>query len=180
MQISSAVSDLLQLVPLGVLDPKKVPLIMEFMVDRKSAPFMVLGVETWTWVPEAKKNVLRSAVRKGPPQDISLSAVHAIAKMGLERKWGNRFPFTSKGLAGAIKYVRYFGIPKVEVLVPNGSPLSPPKGVTLIESRWVPDNRAVVVPEDRNLLGMLGVFGSTFHTAAIHNPSRGMAVLGDW
>jgi hypothetical protein len=120
-------------------------------------------------------------VRSGStPEDIFVQVVKEVLRKGILHNWGNHLVFSNEGLQEAVEYVTSFGIEELEVLVPVGFTLQSPKGVTLSESPWVPSDRAVVVPVDRTYLGMLGTFGVGFYTVVLHNPSRGMAVLGDW
>lgn len=174
-------ADLLPRVPLGELPAKKAPLMIEIPVN-SGGPYLVSGVrQDWTWLSDSKTGTIRSAVRTGPlPEDLFASAVREVMRRGDEYEWENCYPYTETGLCGALEYVTSYGIEPAEVLVPIGNTLQAPQGVTLTESSWIPLNSAVVVPMDRSYLGMVANFGTQFHTVVLHNPSRGMAVLGDW
>ena len=43
-------------------------------------------------------------------------------------------------------------------------------------SSWVPDKCAIVVPRDREFVGVLGHLDPKSMVVCVHNPSRGMAV----
>ena len=173
--------DLLQRVPMASLTTKKTPLLVEVPVHGAAAPFLVSGTLGWAWVEGARTGVLRAAVRTGEiPPGIFPQIVSEVARRGVVRKWMNGFPFAPGGLLQAVAYVRSYGIEEVEALVPIDSTFTAPKGVTLSLAAWVPSNQAVIVPLDRTYLGMLGTIGDSHWMAVVHNPSRGMAVLGDW
>jgi hypothetical protein len=157
-------------------------MMIEVPVNGGGGPFLVSGIrQEWVWISNAKTGILRAAVRPGPvPDDIFVRIVTEIAARGTKNLWENCYPYTDVGLSGAVEYVTSFGIKQVEALVPKDSTLSVPGGVTLSESEWIPQGRAVVIPLDRTYLGMIGVLGAEYHMVVIHNPSRGMAVLGIW
>lgn len=160
---------------------KKTPLLVEVRVHGAGAPFLVSGTREWVWVDGARTDTLRAAVRKGKlPKKVFSEIVSAIALRGSAQKWANGFPFSESGLVEASAYVRSYGIEEVEILVPKGCVFTAPKGVTLSPVAWVSPNRAVAVPSDRTYLGMIGTIGNSHWTAVVHNPSRGMAVLGVW
>lgn len=166
---------------MSALTPKKTPLLVEVPVHGAAAPFLVSGTRGWVWVEGARTGTLRAAVRVGEvPSEIFVQVISEVAHRGVERAWSNGFEFTQEGLFQAVAYVRSYGIEEVEILVPVDSTLTAPKGVTLSLATWIPQNRAVVVPLDRSYLGMVGSIGESHWTAVVHNPSRGMAVLGDW
>jgi hypothetical protein len=174
------VGDLLQQVPM-VSAGKKTPLLIEIPVNGEGAPFLISGLRDWVWIRGSRSGIIRSAVRPGAiPKDIFVQVTQEVAKKGAASKWGNTLPFSDDGLVKATKYIKSYDIDQVEALVPVGSTLQAPKGVRLSESAWIPKNKAVVVPQDRTYLGLLGTFGPEFYTVVLHNPSRGMVVLGDW
>lgn len=173
--------DLLQQVPLAPASSKRAPLLIEVPVHGDGAPFLISGTKGWVWVEGSRTGILRSAVRPGPiPEDIFVQVVREVARRGVVSHWGNARAFSEVGLKEAVAYIASYGIEEVEALVPVGSVFHAPKGVKLSESAWVPQDKAVVVPTDRTYLGMVGTFGTDFYTVVLHNPSRGMAVLGDW
>lgn len=182
--------DLLQRVAMGNLSAKRVPFMIEIPVDPESAPFLVTGTKKFLWIeavgrshsPLAKmRGKVRSAIREGAFEEgVFVDILQEVARTGAERRWGNGFPFTTLGLNQAVAYVTLYGMEKLEVLC--GSSLKGiqiPKGVTVTSVKWMPRGKAVVVPEDRSYLGLVGILDQSW-TALVHNPSRGMAVLGDW
>ena len=175
-------ADLLQKMPMATISNKKVPFMIEIPVSAESAPFLVTGTKKLLWIEATRTGTIRSAVRTGVfKEDLFEDVVKEVAKLGVTRKWANGFPFTARGLKQAIAYVTLYGIEKVEILSRETmGELEVPKGVTVIPAPWMPLGRAVVVPEDRAYLGLVGVLGESHWTAVVHNPSRGMAVLGAW
>lgn len=172
--------DLLQQVPM-LPAAKKVPLLIEIPVNGEGAPFLISGLRDWVWIKGSKSGIVRSAVRPGGiPADIFTTVTQQVAEKGASAKWGNTLPFSDEGLKKAAAYLKSYGLDQVEALVPVGSTLQAQKGVKLSESTWVSSGRAVVVPLDRTYLGLLGTFGPEYYTVVLHNPSRGMVVLGDW
>jgi hypothetical protein len=175
--------DLFEPVSMKHLTAKQVPLFVEIPVNKSSAPFLVSGTKTWVWVERSANSIVRAAVRsEKTPKGLSTSIVAEVARVGRERKWESNFPYSKEGLKGALDYIQYYGIVDVDVLVSKKDEAFPDKGVTVhyVPSAWVPKGKAVVVPSDRSFLGVVGTIGETHWTAVIHNPSRGMAVLGDW
>lgn len=174
---------LLQRVDMKKLTAKKIPFLIEVPVHGSSAPFLVSGTKNLIWVERASNNAIKAAVRKEKlPMKLSEQIVEEIARTGREREWANNFSFSKEGLEKAVEYLRFYGIEAIEVLLPEKSKpkLTAPKGVTLCPVPWVTKGRAAVVPADRAYLGLVGMIGNSHWTAVVHNPSRGMAVLGDW
>lgn len=174
-------SDLLQMVLMAPPGAKKTPLLVEIPVHPESAPFLVSGTKGWVWVYGAKGGVLRAATCKGSPtSETWVQVVTEVASHGQEAHWGNVFPCSESGIADAVMYLRSYGFDSVDVIVSPGWSPALPNGVKLSESSWMPSGKAVAVPSDRTYLGMLGMFGSGSYMVVVHNPSRGMAVMGDW
>lgn len=173
---------LLQKMDLKKLTRKRIPFLVELPVHSASAPFLVSGTKKWLWVERVAGGFVKAAVRpERVPAKLSEQVVKEVAQAGRDRKWGNNFPLTEAGLKEAIEYLRYYGLEKLEILVAEKTKLPRiPEGVTVCPVAWVSKGRAVVVPEDRSYLGLFGTIQDTHWTAIVHNPSRGMAVLGDW
>lgn len=152
---------------------KKPGLLIEVPVSPEAGPFLVSGTRGWVWVNSAKGGFVRAAVRGGSSAGLEGDLVQAVAREGTQREWGNAFPCTPVGVASAKAYLSYYDINEVEVLVGAGS------GVEGSHRDWVPDRCAILVPKDRSYLGMLGRFGERW-SVVIHNPSRGLVVLGAW
>lgn len=170
--------------------------MVEIPVSTDAGPYLVSGTKTLLWIEsvrtgsqplramvagEARSGALRAAVRLGrPSSSLFMEIVSEVASAGRKRKWGNNFPATSDGIKKAVIYVRSYGVPEIELLISEKGSLSIPKGVKTRKVSWIPEGRAVVVSEDRAYLGLLGTMGESHWTVAVHNPSRGMAVLGRW
>jgi len=157
--------------------------MVEIPVHPESAPFLVSGtLGKWVWISESKKGVLRAAFRDGSvPEDLNLSIAKVVAQESALRKWGNISSFNAKGILAAVEYLRFYGFgADVEVLVPVGCRLKAPKGVSFVEAPWLPAKKAVAVPADRSFLGILGAIGGERYAVVVHNPSRGMALIGGW
>jgi hypothetical protein len=152
---------------------RKPGLMIEVPVSPEAGPYLVSGTRRWVWIDSARGGFVRSALRDGDAPDLELSLVREVARSGQERRWGNGFPATDAGLKSAKEYLAFYGIVEVDLLRSEG--------VTLPgELRpWIPTGCAVMVAKDRSYLGMRGNFGSRW-SVVMHNPSRGMAVLGDW
>jgi len=190
------VDELLQPVPMAALTNKRAPFMVEIPVSMEAGPYLVSGTKTLLWIEsvragsqplrarvsgEARSGALRAAVRLGKPSvSFFEEVVSEVASEGRKRKWGNGFLATRTGIKKAVVYVRSYGIPDVEVLLSEKGSLDVPEGVTTTKVSWIPEGRAVVVPKDRSYLGLIGSMGESHWTAAVHNPSRGMAVLGRW
>ena len=188
-------SNLLQIVrvkPDAMTKKGVTPLILEFTVDPQTAPYLVSATTGLLWVdtphPADRQPVIKAAVRKGvAPGDLFWEAAKAIYARSLEAQWGSAHPFTSDGVEAAIEHVESYDLGQVDILV---SPTTPTKKrpVWLLEknighhvrsSSWVPDNCAIIVPTDRQFVGMLVHLTPTIMALAVHNPSRGVAVCWD-
>lgn len=170
------------LLQISVLSTQKTGLFVELPVDPEGVPFLVSGAaKRFLWVHSVRQDVVRSAIRSGPPEESLFSdVIREVLQQGRALGWGNSFPCNQKGLQGALGYLRFYGFDRLELLCSPGSfPDFEGEGITLTEASWVPPGSAVLVPEDRTYLGTLGLFKEA-HTVVVHNPSRGMAILGSW
>lgn len=164
---------LLQVVQLPKNGVTGVPLFVEIPVHAETAPYLVTSYKGLLWVEQPLKGVMvRSAMVRAPWQS-SLSKMlcdvtEAVVLRGVQFSWGNKFPSTLAGMKGAKACLKEYGFEDVEVLVRD------------YPSDWNPGMPAVVVPRDRSYLGMIGVWDADTYTVVVHNPARGMAVLGDW
>jgi hypothetical protein len=144
------------------------------------------------WIPEVHpQSKLRAAVRKVTVSDLYLDILKAVVSMGTVMEWGNVFPLTLEGVEGAVDYLKSYDFDNLEYLVPRTpdpgkkAPLMPPHfrpliGGSVIPFRvcsWVPENTLVVVPKDRQMLGVLTPFKGGKHSCVLHNACRGMAVV---
>jgi hypothetical protein len=145
----------------------------EIPVHPESAPYMVTSNKRgFLWIERCfNTGVVRSALLPTPWESVAEATQTVIClelrRQGLERGWGNVFPFDDQGIASAKDYLKSYGFEDTVLLSHQEFP-------------WVPDKSAVVVPRDRAYLGIVATWGDSVHTVVLHNPSRGVAILGDW
>ena len=174
---------LLQVVQLPQKGITGVPLFVEIPVYGDAAPYLVTSHKGPLWIgAPLKGGVVRSAMIRGSWQKDIFKTYHAmvleIIRQGKELSWGNVFPGTPKGEKAAQEYLESFGLDVLETLDHDSSPQV--NGVHHAKNTWIPEGSAVMVPRDRAYLGIVGVWDADTYTVVIHNPARGMAVLGDW
>lgn len=150
---------------------KGVPLFVEVPVHPETAPYLVTSSKGLLWIDNSFNGIVRSAVLRSPwavvASDTSVEIVRAIRQRGDALSWGNAFPFTDAGVRGAREYLKTYDLAECDLLDHGTAP-------------WVPEGSAVMVPKDRSYLGIVGEIGEGAHTVVVHNPARGMAVLGAW
>lgn len=163
-------------------DTKGVPLFVEIPVHPDASPYLVTSNKGLLWIDNSfKGGFVRSAVLRGAWETALeggtyRAVVGEVLARGTSLSWGNQFPATADGLTGAQAYLRSYDITECELLAGTawlGDCVSVP-------CPWVPEGCAVMVPKDRSYLGIVGTLGEGAHTVVVHNPSRGMAVLGAW
>lgn len=151
--------------------PTGVPLFVEVPVHPDTAPYLVTSNKGMLWIDGSFNGVVRSAVIRSPwgtaLRATCVGIVWSILRRGVDLSWGNAFPFTDAGVADAREYLKFYGLEECDLLQQPSAP-------------WVPEGCAVLVPKDRSYLGIVGELGEGAHTVVVHNPSRGMAVLGAW
>lgn len=163
---------LLQVVQLPHEGVKGVPLFVEIPVHKDTAPYLITAHKSPLWIEAPLKGeMVRSAMIRGVWQRDIFKTYHAmvmeVIRQGKERSWGNVFPNTPKGAKAAHEYLESFGLDSVETLDQS-------------KNTWIPEGSAVMVPRDRSYLGIVGVWDADTYTVVLHNPARGMALLGDW
>jgi len=174
---------LLQVVQLPHVGVKGVPLFVEIPVHADTAPYLVTAHKSPLWIEAPLRGeMVRSAMIRGAWQKDIFKTYYAmvmeVIRQGKERSWGNMFPNTPEGEKAAQEYLESFELTEVETL----NHIKPPRvgGVLHAKNTWIPEGSAVMVPRDRSYLGIVGVWDADTYTVVIHNPARGMAVLGDW
>ena len=174
---------LLQVVQLPRKGIQGAPLFVEIPVHDETAPYLVTSNKGLLWVESSLKGgMVRSAMIRGSwkkdlferYRDVAM----AVIRRGKEESWGNLFPDTSEGETAAEEYMESLGHDAVETLDHDASPRV--QGVLHAKNTWIPEGCGLVVPRDRTYLGMVGVWDDNTYTVVVHNPSRGMAVLGEW
>jgi hypothetical protein len=163
---------LLQVVQLPRNGVSGTPLFVEIPVYADSAPFLVTSNRGPLWIESPLKGgIVRSAILRGSwrteAHTMYLRMCMEVIRRGKEMDWGNMFPGTAVGESEAREHLSSFGLVEADVLGP-------------LENPWIPPESRVVVPRDRSYLGVLGVWDDNSYTVVLHNPSRGMAFLGDW
>ena len=163
------------------------PIILEFGVDEATAPYLVSASSGTMWIETphpGDKPIIKAAVQKNiTPGEMFWMASKAIYERSLTSEWGSAQPYTQEGLEAAIEHVSSYGMGTVEILIPPGKKEDRPKwlldrdvGEFLRVSSWVPENCVIIVPTDRNFVGMIVHLSPTATAMAVHNPSRGFAM----
>jgi hypothetical protein len=162
------------------------PLYMEFKVDALSAPYLVSSAKATLWVDSPSEDgLVKAAIREGLSPALAFKEiVAAVVARGRLSEWGNVQPFTPEGLGAAIAHVRDYEMGTVEVLMaPTKKGVRAPEwqqpskiGVPVRWTSWLPAQVAVVVPTNREFVGLLGHLGKKHLVFAVHNASRGIAV----
>lgn len=171
------------LLPDVVISTERTGFFMEVPVAEEAAPYLVGKTAGMLWVPAAHKGTIRAAVRPGGrPVETFVEVVRAVQSGGHRYEWGNSFDATLQGLQGAVGYLTDYGIEEIDLLA-GPKTLDGfkdiPHGVRKVTAEWVPDGCAVLVPTDRSFLGMVGILKDAY-SVVLHNPARGMAILGEW
>ena len=187
-------SNLLQVIRVKTANkaPKgRKPLILEFRVNPQTVPYLVSSSNGVMWIdepiagdPPGDPPIVKAAVRKVSTGDLFWEASKAIYDTALECQWGSAHPFTEEGLAKAIEHVESYDMGAVDILVgpaKNGSKrpawLKGKDDDHRVQlSAWIPENCAVVVPTDRQFVGLLVHVTPGSVAMALHNPSRGFAM----
>ena len=174
------------LIPEVVMSNTYGGLFLEIPVSSDSAPYLVSKSRGFLWLNRSHKGNIRSAILPGDCDESKfVEVVREVQSHGSELQWGNTFPQSQEGLLEALRYMRFYGHEEMEVLTSDNTldvpdtGLAPWDGVTKVLCPWVPPMCSVVVPQDRTYLGMVGKLKDS-HTFIVHNPARGMAILGTW
>ena len=174
-----------------------IPLMLEFGVSEETAPYLVSSSSSVMWVQRAHPGPsVKVAIREVALSDFFREVIDAIALKGSLMQWGNVQPLTLVGLQAAIDHVGFYGLGPLELLIPrtheskdkNVSDLAdimPPTlrpflediGVPFRLSSWVPKGTIVVVPKDRQYVGVVSRVSSKKLGGVVHNASRGVAVV---
>jgi len=178
-------SNLLQVAKFNTKVMKKkgaLPLMVEFNVAPESAPFLVTSSQAVVWVEEAHPgDLVKAAVRVATPGDLFTEIIRAVARRGLADQWGNVHPFTLKGLEAAMQHLQSYDFHELEILAaPVKKQSSRPAWLRALPVRpasWVPTKWVVVVPKDREYVGLIGHLDPKHLVSVVHNASRGMAII---
>ena len=155
-----------------------VPLMTEVPVEADLAPFLVTSTKAVTWVARAVGGRVRSAIRSVTPNAHFAELVEAIAAKSIAEGWGSVFPLTSAGVSQGEVYLREHGFAELTLLTSEDAPnLGPSEKVEVVPTAWLPASTAVLVPTDREYVGITLDFGSGSIATVLHNASRGVVVL---
>lgn len=164
----------------------KTPLLVENIpVDPQCAPYLVTSSEGVIWIEKPHPgDVVRAAVRTVTPGQVFTELLEAIVERSEIDGWGSVQPYTENGLHEAIRYLSFYGLTDVEVLMPPTPKKDWPKwlltknlGLHVRPSSWIPKGHLVVIPHERDYVGMIGHLDGLRVAALVHNASRGVAVL---
>jgi len=164
----------------------KTPLMVENIpVDPLCAPYLVTSSDGVAWIEKPHPgDVVRVAVRSVTPGQIFTELLEAIVKRSVADGWGSVQDYTEEGLQAAVQYLSFYGLTEVEVLMPPTAKKNWPlwlldKNLNLHvrPSSWISEDYLVVIPHERDYLGMIGHLDGQRVAALVHNASRGVAIL---
>lgn len=178
-------SNLLQVIRFQTEAMKKkgtMPLMMEFQISDETAPYLVTSSNAVLWVEKPHPGgLIKAAVRVATPGDIFQEMVKAVADRGERDEWGNVHPFTLKGLDAAMDHLRYYDLHEMEVLAaPSEKKIDRPEWLRTLPVRpasWVPKRWVIIVPKDRDYVGIFGHLSGKHVVGVTHNASRCIAIL---
>lgn len=155
-----------------------VPLMTEVPVEAELAPFLVTSTKAVTWIARAVGGRVRSAIRSVTPNAHFAELVAAVATKSTEEGWGSVFPLTPEGVVQGETYLREHGFTELTLLTSEGtSDLHPSEKVEVVPTSWLPTGMAVLIPTDREYVGITLDFGNGSIATVLHNASRGVVVL---
>lgn len=188
-------SNLLQIVRIKpeAMERKGVfPLMLEFNVDPQTAPYLVSSSSDFLWLEsphtQEGKTLVKAAIRKGGTlSDLFWSATKMMYDRALQDQWGSIHSFSEEGLEAAVAHIQSYDLGEVDILVaPAGPDKERPQwlqdldpGQRLRVTSWVPEDCIVVVPAERQFLGLLIRLSHNTAAISIHNASRGFAMCWD-
>lgn len=160
------------------------PLLLDVHVAPETAPYLVSSSSSFLWVEEPfEGKFVRAAVRTATPAEMFQQVLQAILARGREACWGNVHPFTLKGVQEALAHVESFELGDLEVLMPPESISPRPEWAEpatlqypIRFTSWLSAPCAVVVPADREYVGVLFHLDARHTAAVVHNAARGVAV----
>lgn len=178
--------------PKAMKKKSAIPLMVDVSVTPEAAPFLVSSSQSLMWIDQAHPgDIVKAAVRKiTSPGAIFREVLETVISRGLKDNWGNVHPYSEEGVREAIRYLEFFDLTDVELLVPRTRSEKNEKGpmtrpvwldrntfdLPVHPTSWVPDGCVVVVPTDREFLGVLAHLSANQIMVILHNPSRGMAI----
>ena len=186
-------SNLLQVVRLkSEIKKGTLPLLMEVPVDPTLMPVLVSSTAGFVWIDEAHPgDIVKAAVRKiENPGAVFAEIIQKVAERSHADQWGSVSPYSEEGVRDAIKYLEFYEVGEIELLVPfrrkegnkGGEYVRPAwltqenLNVSLRPTSWLPDDCVVAVPVDRDYVGTLAHLNPRTVVVVVHNASRGVAI----
>lgn len=155
-----------------------VPLMTEVPVEAELAPFLVTSTKAVTWIVRAVGGRVRSAIRSVTPNAHFAELVEAVAAKSTEEGWGSVLPLSVEGVKQGEAYLREHGFSDLTLLTMQDAPdLHPSESVEVVRTSWLPTGTAVLVPTDREYVGITLDFGNGSIATVLHNASRGVVIL---
>ncbi len=159
----------------------RVPMFFEFDAPTECTPFLISSSLSLLWVESPQKEGrLRAGVRRtNDKESLYTEVLHEVASLGRAQEWGNVGPYTGQGIRDAVLRLDEYGLGAPDVLVSTADEDSGfvPSDWTPKAVGWVPKGWAIVLPQDRSLLGLLGSVSPTHFVIAVHNANRALMIL---
>lgn len=155
----------------------KVPLMVEIPVEAELAPFLVSSSKDVLWVERSHQGHARAAVRKATVPELDRQFIGAVRTRGADDGWGNVHPMTLDGLRAGVAHLSEYGFTDLDYFVSVGGTAPTAPGLSPLEASWVPSGHAVLLPKNREYVGVTLDFGHGNHATVIHNAARGVVVL---
>lgn len=179
--------DLLQVLqaPSDALRRSATPLAAELPVDPQTAPYLVTTTKSLLWHPTDFNGKVRAALRTDKLDFLYAEIIKEVCTTSIEAGWGSVFSYDLHGLDQAIAYVHSYGMADVDILAPDTAldgllgNMTTYMGKQIVRVGYLPARTVVVVPKDRDYLGIVMQLGDLDRRLLlVHNPARGMAVAG--
>lgn len=176
-------SHLLQVLRMPTPKKGQVPLAIEMAVALETAPYLVSTSKAVTWIPEPPlkgPSRVKAVIRKAKWLPVFQEVLEAVYAKGVAEGWGNSFALTE--IMDAVDYVKSYDLTELEILAHPKDVVSQKDalkeaGLVLRPSSWLVQGWAVVVPRERDFVGMLMRVGAEHLVVVVHNPARGMAIV---
>lgn len=172
-------SDFLQICHIPIKDNGRLPLMLEFPTDERLLPILVSSTRSVLWVHKMNGSVIRAAIREYENLGVFYCEIlNAIVDKGIKHQWENSFEFSSSRLKLAIEYINYYGIEEVEILTRDPEQLSSfdLPDIPVVSSDWIPPEAAVVIPQNKEFLGFVGLVSEGKLVSVVHNAVRGVGI----
>lgn len=151
--------------------------MVEVPVEAELAPYLVSSTRGVMWIPRSHQGRVRSAVQETPLPELSQRLIEAIRDRGQTDGWGNVQPLDLDGLRKGVAHLAEYGFPELEYLTAPGTLTPSAPGLPATEVAWVPPGHAILLPKDREFVGVTLDFGNGNCATVIHNAARGVVVL---